>query len=143
MSDWNYAREESTNVGAGDHRFEVVSAEESIAKSSGNQMIVIAVKPNGAQFTVKSYFVKNEYFNRNMTSFFDSTGIKEGNFEFPTWIGAMGAARFKEDENGYLKVGYFIDKRKAEKLPPWIGDEPERQTVTEIGNSADDEESPF
>lgn len=147
MSNWTYAREESANVGAGDHRFEVVSAEESISKSSGKPMIVVEVKPNGAQFTVKSYFVQNEYFNRNMTQFFDSTGIEEGNFNFVTWVGAVGAARFKEDEQGYLKVGYFLDKHRAEKIPAWIGDMPERQTVTTIGDGfveiTDDEELPF
>ena len=149
MGNWNYEREESTNVGAGDHRFVVVSAEESVSKSSGKPMIVVELKPNGAQFTVKSFFVQNEYFNRNMTQFFDSTGIEEGNFNFVTWVGAVGAARFKEDEQGYLKVGYFIDRKRAEKLPPWIGDMPERQTVTTIGGDddgfvpLDDEDAPF
>ena len=143
MSNWNYAREESANTGAGDYRFEVISAIETESKSSGKPMIVVEVKPNGAQFTVKNYFVQNEYFNRNMTSFFDSTGIEEGNFNLLTWVGAIGAARFKEDEQGYLKVGYFIDKRRAEKLPPWVGDIPERQTVTEIGGgTADMEDAP-
>lgn len=140
MGNWNYARESSTNVTAGDHRFEVVSAEESISKSSGKPMIVVEVKPNGAQFTVKSYFVQNEYFNRNMTQFFDSTGIEEGNFNLVTWVGATGAARFKEDDGGYLKVQYFLDQQRASKLPPWVGDMPERQTVTTIGGTDGDAE---
>lgn len=61
----------------------------------------------------------------------------------------MGAARFKENEQGYLKVHYYIDQKRAEKLPPWVGDAPERQTVTTIGNATDDfeeiddEDAPF
>lgn len=132
---FNFKREESTNVGAGDHRFEVVSAEQTTSKS-GKQMIVIGLKPNGASFTVNDYIVEGEYFNRKMTQFYDSTGIAEGDFNFLTWVGAVGAAKFKEDENGYLKVGYYIDQKRAEKLPPWQGPTPERQTVTTIGSGA-------
>ena len=47
----------------------------------------------------------------------------------------------KEDENGYLKVAWFLDARRAEKLPPWQGDVPERQTVTEIGGFEEIEDS--
>ena len=70
MSNWQYVREETTNVAAGDHRFEVVSAEEKKKPSkSGKRMIVVGLKPNGASFTVNDYFVEGEYFNRNLTSF--------------------------------------------------------------------------
>ncbi len=148
MSNWNYAREETVRVGAGDHRFEVVSAEEKVS-TAGNDMIVLMIKPNGAQFTVRENFVAGEYFNRKVTAFFDSTGIEDGNFELATWVGAVGAARFKEGKDGYLEVAYFLNKRQQEKLPAWIGDMPERQTVTQIGGgdgdgfAPDDEESPF
>jgi hypothetical protein len=142
MSNWNYKREETTNVGAGDHRFEVVSAKEAVSKA-GNKQIVVALKPNGAVFTVNDYFVEGEYFNRKVTQFFDSTGIAEGDFNLLTWTGAIGAARFKEDENGYLKVAYYLDKMKAEKLPAWQGDKPERQTVTELETLDEDDDLPF
>jgi len=148
MTNWNYVREESTNIAAGDHRFEVVSAEEKVSKS-GKNMIVVSLKPNGASFTVNDYIVEGEYFNRKMTQFFDSTGIEEGNFNLLTWVGAVGAARFKEDENGYLKVQYYIDPKRAEKLPPWVGEMPQRQTVTTLGEDLegaeplDPEDDPF
>lgn len=148
MTNWNYVREESTNIAAGDHRFEVVSAEEKVSKS-GKNMIVVSLKPNGAHFTVNDYIVEGEYFNRKMTQFFDSTGIEEGNFNLLTWVGAVGAARFKEDENGYLKVQYYLDPKRAEKLPPWVGEMPQRQTVTTLGGDLegaeplDPEDDPF
>lgn len=140
MGNWDYKRESSRNVTAGDHRFEVVSAEEGTSKSTGKPMIIVELRPNGAAFTVKGYFVKGEWFNHKVTQFFDSTGIEEGNFELATWVGAMGAARFKEDDQGYLKVHYYIDKSKAEKLPPWVGEMPERQAVTVLGGGDDDTE---
>lgn len=142
MSGWDFKREENTNMAAGDHRFEVVSAEEKTSKS-GKRMIVVGLKPNGASFTVNDYFVEGEYFNRKATSFFDSTGVAEGDFNLITWVGAVGAARFKEDENGYLKVAYYLDQKRAEKLPAWVGKAPERQTVTEFEVVGGDDDLPF
>lgn len=142
MSNWNYVREEKANVLAGDLRFEVVSAEEKMSKTN-KKMIVIGLKPNGAEFVVNDYIVEGEYFNRNMTQFFDSTGIKAGDFNFLTWIGATGAARFKEDENGYLKRQYYLDPRKAATLPAWVGTIPQRQTVTEFVEVGTDNDLPF
>ncbi|MDD3437615.1 MAG: hypothetical protein PHC64_10730 [Candidatus Gastranaerophilales bacterium] len=142
MSKWNYAREETPRAGAGDYRFEVINAVEDVSKS-GKDMIVVSLKLNGTNITVKDYFVAGEWFNRKVTQFFDSTNIEEGNFEFLTWIGAVGAARFKEDENGYLKVHYYLKPEQAEKLPPWQGDMPERQTVTEFAPVNSDDDLPF
>ncbi len=139
---WNYVREETEIIGAGDHRFEVVSAEEKTSKS-GKKMIVVSLKPNKASFTVNDYFVEGEYFNRKVTQFFDSTGIPGGDFNLLTWVGATGAARFKEDENGYLKVAYYLYGKRAEELPAWEGEMPERQTVTEFKTLEEDDDLPF
>lgn len=147
MSDWTYEREESSRLVAGDYRVEIVNVQETTSKSSGNPMIVVTVKPNGGNIKINHYIVKNEYFNRNMTSFFDAfPQIDEGDFNLLGWIGCVGAARLKEDENGYLKIAWFIDAKRAEKLPPWQGEMPERQTITEIPGFeevTDDEELPF
>lgn len=131
MSNWDYQREEAVKVQPGDYRVEITSAEEKVS-SNGNPMIVIGIKPNGSNITINHYIVKNQYFNRNMTSFFDSFNVEEGNFDFITWVGAIGAARLKEDESGYLKVSYFINKSRAANLPEWIGKIPERQSVTKL-----------
>jgi hypothetical protein len=146
MSNWDdYKPEEGSRLGAGDYRCVVVDAEETESKSSGRPMIVITVQPNGSSAKVKQYIVKNEYFNRNMTSFFDSFGIERGDFNMLGWVGAVGAGKFVEDENGYLKVRWFLSPKQAESLPPWKGEVPERQTVTEIGGfeEIDDADLPF
>jgi hypothetical protein len=145
MGTWNdYKPEESTSkIGAGNYRCAVVDVEETISKTSQKPMIVITVLVNGTSIKVKHYIVKNEYFNRNITSFFDSFGIERGDFNFPGWIGAIGAAKFIEDDNGYLKVKFWLNEKQAENLPVWSSKIPERQTVTEIEEPTVDDDLPF
>ena len=108
-------------------------------------MLVVTVQPNGSEIHIKHYLVKNEYFNRNLTDLLDSFGLGE-NFDTLTWVGAVGAAKLVEDENGYLKVRYFLSPERAEKLPPWQGKEPERQEVSSLGDGfeeLDEDDLPF
>ena len=143
MSNWDdYKREEHSRLSPGDYRVEIVSVEEKESKA-GNPMLVIGIRPNGSNITINHYIVKNEWFNRNMTDFFDSFNIDDGDFTLPTWVGAVGAARLKEDDRGYLKVQYFLDRRRAEKLPPWEGAVPERQELTKLDDVEDDGELPW
>lgn len=141
---WNddYKREETPRAEAGDYRVSIKSVEEKTS-SKGNPMLVITLALNGTNITVRDYIVKNDWFNKNMTQFFDSFNIEEGDFDILTWVGAVGAAHFKNDEKGYLKRAWYIDKAKAEKLPAWIGDMPERQTVTTMEELGDDDDLPF
>lgn len=132
MSNWDYHREERPKLEEGNYRVSVVNVEETISKSSGNPMLVIQIQPNESKIKINHYIVKNDYFNRNMTEFFDSFDVPEGNFNFLEWIGAVGAARLEYDENDYLKVRWFINKTKAEQLPPWKGEKPERNTVSTV-----------
>lgn len=127
----------------GPRRCVVVEVEETTSKSSSLPMFVITVMPNGSRAKVKYYIVKNEYFNRNITSFFDSFGIERGDFNYVGWVGAMGAANFGTDENGYLKVKWFITPDKARDLPEWEGQAPERQSITEFIDVTDDEDLPL
>lgn len=145
MSAFNdYKAEERTELEPGDHRVAIVGAEEAISKSSGNPMIVVTVQPSGSEMHIKNYLVKNEYFNKNATALFDSFGIERGNFNLLEWVGAMGAARLAEDENGYMKVKWFLNQKKQEELPPWEGGKPERQQVNDgYMEITDDEDLPF
>lgn len=139
MSNWDsYKREERPRLSPGDYRVEIVSVEEKESKA-GNPMLVIGVRPNGSNITINHYIVKNDWFNRNMTEFFDSFNIDDGDFTLPTWIGAVGAARLKEDDKGYLKVQYFINEDRAEKLPSWEGKLPERQELTTLTDMNEDD----
>lgn len=139
----DYQREETTRIEPGNHRVVITGAEEATSKSSGNPMIVVEVQPSGSNIKIKNYLVKNQYFNRNMTQFFDSFDIDDGDFALLGWIGAMGAAKLEEDENGYLKVRWFIDKKKAASLPEWQGEKPERNTLTDFQEVDEDGDMPF
>lgn len=147
MAAWSYTREEGQDNSAivGKRRCVITAVDEAVSKSSGKPMIVVSVRPSGCRFTVKSYIVQNDNFNRNMTSLFDAfPDIGEGNFNFLEWIGCKGAAMFKEDENGYLKVGYWISYDRAVTLPEFEGEVPERQTVSKLTEEdEDDPDIPF
>ena len=148
MSTWDdyqrEEREESAKV-TGRLRCVIVDVEETESKTSGLPMIIVSVRPSGTVFKVKSYIVKNEHFNRNMTQFFDAfPEIPDGNFNFIEWIGCEGAAMFDLDDRGYMKVKYWIDAVRAEILPPYEGEKPEKQTVTTLTEDADPEDGlPF
>ena len=144
MSTWDdyqrEEREESAKV-TGRLRCVIVDVEETESKTSGLPMIIVSVRPSGTVFKVKSYIVKNEHFNRNMTQFFDAfPEIGDGNFNFIEWIGCEGAAMFDLDDRGYMKVKYWIDAVRAEILPPFEGDKPEKQTVTTLTDAEDDDD---
>ena len=146
MTDWNYQREErdTTEKVTGRLRCVITDVEETESKTSGLPMIVVSVRPSGTRFSVKSYIVKNEHFNRNMTQFFDAfPEIGDGNFSFLEWIGAMGAAMFDLDERGYLKVKYWISADRAGLLPEFEGEKPEKQTVTSLEDEPSEDGLPF
>ena len=151
MSTWDdyqrEEREESAKV-TGRLRCVIVEADEAVtgpnSKTPGTPMIVIKLRPSGRRFTVTHRIVKNDYFNRNMTQFFDAfPEITFGDFNFLSWVGAEGAAFFDLDDRGYMKVKYFIDSVKASDLPAFEGEKPERQTITTLDDAEDDGELPF
>ena len=136
-----YKREETPDL-TGARRCVVISAEVKLSKT-GKTMIAIGLRPSGSKISVKYFIVEGPYWNRNLTQFYDSFNVEEGNLEVVTWVGAEGAANFITDENGYLKVKNFIRKDRAADLPPYEGEKPERQTVTHFEDLSEDEELPF
>lgn len=147
MGNWDsYQREEreSQTKITGKLRCVIVSAEEGVSKSSGLPMIIVGVRPSGMRFTVKYYIAQNDNFNRKMTAFFDAfPEIRDGDFNFLTWVGAEGAANFGEDDQGYLKVKWFLTPTQAAALPPFEGDKPEKQTFTTLDEDDDESDLPF
>lgn len=151
LSYWDsYQREEKERESAitGKHRVVIVDAGDTLtgpnSKTPGTPMIEIKLRPSGRHFTVTHRIVKNDYFNRNMTAFFDAfPEITDGDFNFLGWIGCEGAAMFREGKNGYTEVSYFISPERAADLPPFEGDKPERQTISSLDDAEDDGELPF
>lgn len=146
MGAWDdYKREEGHGVAkAGKFRCVIVSAEETVSKTSGKDMIVITVRPSGSKANVKYFLVHNQYFNRNATQFFDAfPAIGDGNFNTVEWVGAMGAADFKVGDRGYLEVGYFLSPERAADLPDFEGEKPEKVEVVSLMPDDDDDDLPF
>ena len=152
MSNWSdFQREETERESAVTGKYRVVITEVTegvtgqMSKNPGTPVIIIKVRPSGRKFSVTYRMVKNEYFNRNATQFFDAfPEIPFGDFSFLSWVGAEGAAMFKQDERGYCNVAYFLSPERAADLPPFEGDKPERQTVTSLeDDTADDDDLPF
>ena len=147
MGNWDsYRREESERASAitGKRRVVIVSAEEGVtganSKAPGTPQIIIKVRPSGCKFTVTYRIQKNDWFNRKMTEFFDAfPEIMDGDFNFLAWVGCEGAAMFKEGNNGYTEVQYFIDPVRAADLPPFEGEKPEKQTITSLEDDSADE----
>lgn len=142
----SYKREEgkASKKVTGLLRCVITGAEEQKSKTSGKDMIVVSVKPSGAEFSVKYYIVKNEKFCRNMTIFFDSfPEIQDGDFEFLHWVGCEGAANFVEDENGYTKIRWFIEAPKAKDLPPFEGTKPDKIEVNNDFSDINEDDLPF
>ena len=69
--------------------------------------------------------------------------MEDGDITRPSWVGAVGAAKLKEDDQGYLKVQYFLSQERAEKLPPWDGPLPERQELVQLKEVEDDGDLPW
>ncbi len=136
----DFVREEVPRLEPGDYRVEITDVEETVSKSSGNPMLVITVKPNNVNIRIKHYIVKNEYFNRNLTEFYNSFNIDFGDQNFLGWVGAVGAAKLVEDENGYMKIKRLIPLERQDNLPAWVGSVPVRQTVEGF---VSDDELPF
>lgn len=151
MGNWDsYKREDTARESAvtGKHRVVIVEAGEAVtgpnSKKPGTPMIVIKLRPSGRRFSVTHRIVSGDYFNRNMTSFFDAfPEITDGDFNFLSWVGCEGAAMFKEDANGYTQVSYFLSPERAADLPAFEGEKPERQTVTSLDDDTDDGDLPF
>lgn len=147
MTNWNYVEDTTRpEIKTGVQRCVIVDAQEAVSKASGNPMIVVTVKPSGSNAKIKEYFVKGSpSFNRKLTDFFNAfPQIKKGDFELFTWVGSLGAANFGTDENGYLKVKWWVSPDKAANLPEFVGDKPIKQDLASITDENDaDGELPF
>lgn len=149
--DWDFKREESERESAvtGKFRVVIVDVEEGVtgpsSKKPGTPMITVKLRPSGKRFTISHRIVQNEYFNRNMTRFFDAfPEIAMGDFNFITWIGAEGGALLKADDRGYTQVDRLLSPEQTANLPPFEGDKPERQTITTISeDEVEEDDLPF
>lgn len=100
----------SFDVADGDHRIKITKAREDMTKTQKPMIVVeYAVQgSNGVPFVDR--IVSGEYFDSNMTRFFDAFKLDRGNFNFNSWIGKEATAHFEHrvsefmDQNGQIKT---------------------------------------
>jgi hypothetical protein len=96
----------------GDHPVKIIKIEEKTSQK-GNNMLVVHLSVPGASFTMKHFLVEGEYFNGNMTKFFDCFGIRRGDFNFVQWVDKVGKAHLEKGEanaegKSFLEIAYLI-----------------------------------
>ena len=140
---WEFKREESRQfeeLPEGKYRVMIESAEMAISKN-GNDMLVLKFAVSGSNSRLWNYITfledRPEITNRMLTQFFDSFGIDDGDFNLRNYVGKVGGANVKHDEDGRARISYFLSKKQQEQLPPWQGEAPKFTPVD------DDEELPF
>ena len=145
MTDWGYSHEGRTisEKRTGKIACVITDAVETTSKA-GNPMIVITVRPSKSSAFVRCYMVKNEWFNRRMSAFFDAfPAIGDGNFNLIEWVGAEGVAFFDTDENGYLKVKFFLRQEECEDVPAYEGPKPAKVKVMALEEAEEPDGLPF
>jgi hypothetical protein len=93
----------------GDNQIMVAGARIAQTKTSGAQMLEIAFKVQGCPGFYYERYVEGDYFNKNITKFFDALGITRGDFDFTHWKGKKGYAHFEHEVQEYIN-GYGEQK---------------------------------
>lgn len=156
FTDFKYEEHEETSfkpLPVGDYKIRIKECEKCQSRT-GKDMLRFVFEVSGHKNLLFHYIVDGEYFNANISRFFDAfPQIEKGNFNVSSWVGKIGACHTKlEEYNGELnaKVHYFIPAYKQNGLP-WV--EPNAE-VPKANNDlsdapvfmnieTDDEELPF
>jgi hypothetical protein len=106
-----------------DYKVRIEKVEETQSKK-GQPMLIVELAIAQASITFRHYIVENEYFDGNMTKFFDCFGIPRGNFELERWKGRVGKAHIAKgkprdtDGKSFWEVAYLIAEKQAPRLSP-------------------------
>ena len=115
----------------GDLPVKILSAKETTAKSSSRMIEVNLLVTGAANKTpyVERY-VEGDFFNRNMSRFFDAFGIQRGNFDYPTWVNKNAVGHFEHKQESYQSssgewknvtravMKYLLVNKNDEPTPP-------------------------
>jgi hypothetical protein len=110
--DQNY---EAPKIEEGEHLLKVVNAKERFSQA-GNELIEIELI-NKDQVKFYYHVVKNEWFDKRLTQFYDAFGIPYNVQNLENWRGSKGIAfigKGKTNQNGkqYMEIKYLVVKQK-------------------------------
>lgn len=140
MGNWDYKKKDyedsKITVPAGKHRVRMASVTPKVSRTSGNQMYEIVFDVSNFAFKIYYYLV---FAPDNASRVNGSLGAISESFGTTTtvdpevtpvgWVGAVGAANVKLDEDSRPKISYFIEKSKQTDLPAWV----EKSTTNQGG----------
>lgn len=93
----------------GDHLIRIKEAKPMTSQSQKNMVIITYVVQGSNGIPYVDRIVSGDYFDSNMTRFFDAFKIERGNFNFQSWIGKEATAHFEH------RVSEFTDKNGNKK----------------------------
>lgn len=97
----NYQYESYTfDVADGEYSVLIQKAEV-VTSKTGKQMIEVTMRVGDRGLLYTERYVEGDYFNQNISKFFDAFQIQHGNFNFSAWVGAKGRATFAHKEESY------------------------------------------
>jgi hypothetical protein len=118
-------------IASGDYNFKVVSAEEKVSKTSGNDMIEMKLEicpPGRKPVQIKDWIVFTKDSVNKIKAFCDATGLNfaSGNIDKDDCLGLCGKAKFVQkvsetDGKKYLNLGYYYPltgKQEAQQVSP-------------------------
>ncbi|MDR0402139.1 MAG: DUF669 domain-containing protein [Treponema sp.] len=109
-------------IEAGEYRLKIIKAEEKTFKS-GNEGINIELESReGNRFFYN--IIKNEYFNLNLTRFYDCFGIRRGNTTPAQWTNHYGLVYIDKGKPNYegktfMEIRRLIVKKDDKPDPPF------------------------
>lgn len=97
------------DVADGDHTVTIMGAQVKTSQKGSQMLEVSLLVPDSGNMTYIERYVEGDFFNQNMSKFFDAFGIQPGNFNFPTWVRKSAKGHFIHKEET------FLDKQGMQK----------------------------
>jgi hypothetical protein len=131
----NY-REEDYNVQieAGEHQLKIVKAEEKVFNSGNEGIKIELINKDKVKFFY--HIIKNDFFNQNLTRFYDCFKIRRGETNLNQWVGRFGWAyinlgKSNNDGKSYMEIKYLIVKQPNQDTGNPLN-EKRRQLIADI-----------
>jgi hypothetical protein len=107
------------SIKAGEYRLKIIKAEEKVFRSGNEGVKIELINKEGNAFFYN--IVKNEFFNLNLTRFYDCFNIRRGNKSLAEWAGHYGWVYLDKGSPDYEGRAYMEIKRlivKKDGAPP-------------------------